>query len=284
MRSRLWSGLCLAVVLSLGFHPATAAEPAKLKGLLITGGCCHDYQTQKQIIAKGLAQRMNIAFDIVHEGGTSKDHRVSVYEKPDWWKGYDVIVHNECFGDVQDEKFLAGILAAHTSGVPAVFIHCSMHSYRKSPAADQWREMIGVTSQRHEKQRAEDVKVVAVDHPVMRGFPAEWKTPNGELYVIEKVWPNCTPLAQAFGPDTKQQHPVAWVNTFGKTRIFGTTLGHHNETMNSEEWLGLVSRGTLWAVDKLTDDGRPAAGFAGTGIGPITIDPPQPTPDPKFSK
>lgn len=284
MRSCVWSVFCVAVGLMLTGSALNAAEPAKLKGLLITGGCCHDYQTQKQIIAKGLAQRMNIEFDIVHEGGTSKDHRISVYEQPDWWKGYDVIVHNECFGDVQDEKFLGNILAAHTSGVPAVFIHCSMHSYRSSPAADQWRELIGVTSRRHEKQRAEDVKAVAVDHPVMRGFPPEWKTPNGELYIIEKVWPNCLPLAQAYGPDTKQQHPVAWVNTLGRTRVFGTTLGHHNETMNTEEWLGLVSRGTLWAVGKLTDDGQPAAGFAGTGVGPIAIDPPQPTPDPKFSK
>lgn len=284
MRQSVWSGLCLAAALLPSLAQADAAEPAKLKALLITGGCCHDYQTQKQIIAKGLAQRMNIAFEVVHEGGTSNSHKVSVYEKPDWWKGYDVIVHNECFGDLKDDEFIGKILAAHAAGTPAVFIHCSMHSYRNSGVAEQWRELIGVTSRRHEKHRPEDVKLVAADHPVMKGFPAEWKTPNGELYIIEKVWPNCTPLAQAFGPDTQQQHPVAWVNTLGKTRVFGTTLGHHNETMNSAEWLGMVSRGTLWAVGKLTDDGRPAPGYEGTGVGPITIDPPQPTPDPKFTK
>jgi hypothetical protein len=32
--------------------------------------------------------------------------------------------------------------------------------------------------------------------------------------------------------------------------------------MSSEEYLGLVTRGLLWACDKLNDDGTPKAGFA----------------------
>ena len=273
--------LCMLLLLGLSASSLSAADkPTKLKGLLVTGGCCHDYENQKRIITEGLGQRASISFDVVHEGGSGRDHKVSVYQQPGWAKKYDVVVHNECFGDMKDDALIKSVAQAHFEGVPGVFIHCSLHSYRNAPVgADSWRELLGVTSRRHEKQRAEMVRNLKPEHPVMLGFPKEWKTPNGELYVIEKVWPNCTPLAQAFGEDTKQDHTVVWTNTFGKARVFGTSLGHHNETMNTEEWLGVVSRGLLWSVDQLDDQGKAKPGYEGTGIKPITLPPLQPKPE-----
>jgi uncharacterized protein len=259
-----------------------AEEPAPLKGLLITGGCCHDYENQKRIITEGISQRVNIKWDVVHEGGDGRDHKVSTYTKPNWTDGYDIIVHNECFGGIKDDKFVASIAAAHHDGVPAIFIHCALHSYRAAPVgADSWRELIGVTSRRHEGKRGVLVKRLNDDHPVMKGFPSEWQTPNGELYKIEKVWPNCIPLAQAWGKDTSLEHTVIWLNTFGKARVFGTSLGHHNETMNTDEWLNVVSRGVLWATDHIQPDGKPMPGYDGTGVQPIDLDggPLAPRPD-----
>lgn len=283
-----FASLTLIVLLLTTYSRSISAEEAtrpKLKGLLITGGCCHDYENQKLIITKGISQRASIAWDIVHEGGIARAHHISVYKKQDWAKGYDVIVHNECFGGVKDDDFVRGITAAHHAGVPAIFIHCALHSYRTAPiAAESWRELIGVTSRSHEKHRAVLVKNLDVEHPVMQGFPKEWKSPNGELYKIEKVWPNCTPLAQAYGQDTKKDHTIIWTNKFGKARVFGTSLGHHNTTMNNEIWLGLVSRGVLWSCGKLNADGTPAKGYGGTGIKPIVLPKPQPKPDPKFKK
>jgi uncharacterized protein len=284
LRSLSFSLLAVFGAVYLSGSLLAEEKPTKpLKGLLITGGCCHDYENQKRIIVEGLAQRANIVFDVVHEGGTSVDHKVSVYANPDWASGYDVIVHNECFAAVNDVDFIKGIVRAHQQGTPGIFLHCAMHSYRDvGETSDMWRELIGVTSRRHEGHRSEAVKTVNAEHPVMAGFPKEWDTPNGELYIIEKVWPNCTPLAQAYGPDTQQTHTVAWVNTLGKTRVFGTTLGHHNETMNSDEWLGLVARGTLWATGKLDDSGKPLPGYAGSGIAVIDLS--KPSPDPRFAK
>jgi type 1 glutamine amidotransferase len=272
--------LMIALVTTWG-AVAPAAEP--LQALLITGGCCHDYESQKQIITQGISQRANVVWDVVHEGGDSRDHRVSVYKEPGWAKGYDVIVHNECFGAVTDDEFVRSIAAAHHAGVPAVFIHCALHSYRSAPTgADAWRELIGVTSRSHEGKRALKVRVMERPHPILAGFPDEWMTPNGELYKIEKLWPNCTPLAQAYGEDTQQDHVVMWTNTFGKARVFGTSLGHHNETMNTAEWLGVVSRGLLWACGKLDERGQPHPGYNGSGVRPIEIKPPEPVADPKF--
>lgn len=261
----------LLVVLTVAL-PTRGAEPAKakLKGLLITGGCCHDYETQKRIITEGLSQRVSIEWDVVHEGGSGKKHEVSVYKKPNWTDGYDVIVHNECFGAVEDPEFIAKIVGAHQNGTPGIFIHCALHSYRAAGAgADGWRELIGVTSVRHESKHGLDIKPTGVKHPILAGFPKEWKTEQGELYVIQNVWPNCVPLATAYGTDTKKDHPVIWANTFGKTKIYGTSLGHHNETMNTDVWLDTTARGLLWVTGHLNDDGTPETGFNGTGVKPI---------------
>ena len=44
-----------------------------LKCLLVTGGCCHDYDFQKQALTTGIAQHAPIEWTIVQEGGESKD-------------------------------------------------------------------------------------------------------------------------------------------------------------------------------------------------------------------
>jgi type 1 glutamine amidotransferase len=255
----------LALLLAAAF-PCLAENPAPIKALMVCGGCCHDYTAQKKILSEGISARANVTWTIVQEGIPSpgddgRKTRVSIYEKPNWWAGCDVIVHNECFGYVDDNAFVEGIAAAHKAGVPGLMLHCSSHSYRMA-TTDEWRMAVGITSRSHEKNRDLTVKTIAPEHPVMKGFPAVWLDKADELYKNEKIWPTATPLAKAYGEDTKQDHVCIWVNQYGKGRIFSTTLGHSNQTMSSEEYLGLVTRGLLWACDKLNDDGTPKAGFA----------------------
>ena len=252
--------------------PATD-QPAKLKGLLVCGGCCHDYERQKLIITEGISQRANIDWTVVHEGDPQdRKHQVSIYKKPNWSAGYDVVVHNECFGAMDDVDFLRKIVEGHTkTGVAAVVIHCSMHTYRAAKT-DEWRKLLGVTSRRHERGgRKLEVTKFDKRSPIMVGFPEKWTTPNGELYVIENIWPNCRPLATAYGVDTKKDQVCMWTNTYEKARVFGCTLGHHNETMLTDEWLDTVSRGLLWACGKLDEQGRPHAGYEGTGKGLLSF-------------
>jgi type 1 glutamine amidotransferase len=172
-----------------------------------------------------------------------------------------VILHNECFGAVTDVAFVERIAKAHHDGVPAVMLHCSAHSYRAAQT-DEWRKCIGQTSMSHEKNRDLHVKNIKPEHPVMKGFPMEWLDPKDELYKNEKLWEHFVPLAQAYGEDTKKDHCLVWVNTYGKARVFGTTMGHNNETMSDPVFLDLVARGLLWACDQLTAEGKPAPGYA----------------------
>lgn len=256
----LWAAaLSLATTCARGDEPAKA-PPRPIRALLITGGCCHDYNAQKSVIPQGVSARARVEWTVVQEGGTSIDHRVSIYQTPGWARGYDVVVHNECFSGVNDREFVEKVVAPHRNGVPAVMIHCAVHTF-SSMKSDEWRECLGVTSRRHGPQQPLEVKRLVADHPVMKGFPPVWTTGPEELYAVEKVWPGAVPLAQAYATDNKKDHPVIWTNTFGEGRVFGTTLAHHTKTMSDPAYLDMLSRGLLWACDKLTDDGRPKAGY-----------------------
>jgi uncharacterized protein len=243
---------------------ATLHAQAPLKVLMVTGGCCHDYEKQKLILAEGISARANVEFTIVHEEGPEgkkdKTHKISLYNNADWAKGYDVVLHNECFGAVTDVPFVERIAKAHFEGVPAVMLHCSTHSYRAA-ATDEWRKCLGQKSMSHEKNRDMKVENLAESHPIMKGFPKEWQNPKDELYKNEVLYPSFTPLAKAYGEDTKKDHVMVWTNTYGKGKVFGTTAGHNNETMMDPQYLDLVSRGLLWACGKLGEDGKPLAGY-----------------------
>ncbi|MFM7111020.1 MAG: ThuA domain-containing protein, partial [Planctomycetota bacterium] len=57
-----------------------------IKALLVTGGCCHDYNIQKLIISEGTAARARIEWVVVQEGGNKTNSRIPLHEKSDWAK------------------------------------------------------------------------------------------------------------------------------------------------------------------------------------------------------
>ena len=127
-----------------------AAETKPLRALLITGGCCHDYGKQKDILKKGIEERANVIVDQIHSDDTSTKARFEMYEKADWAKGYDVVIHDECSADVKDLPYVQNILNAHKEGIGAVNLHCAMHCYRTG--TDDWFQFIGIQSASHGPQ------------------------------------------------------------------------------------------------------------------------------------
>ena len=184
--------------------------------------------------------------------GDAKKTKAKLSEKG-WADGYDVIVYNLCHAHETDAKFVESLSKVHHDGKAAVVIHCAMHSYHwKIPGETKhWPAMLGVTSPRHGKHAPIEVTNLAKDHAVMKGFPDKWKTPKGELYHINKVWPTAKVLAKGSIDGGKKFHDCVWINTYGKGRVFGTTLGHHNETMSEDIYLEMVTRGLLWTLGHL---------------------------------
>lgn len=251
--------LCLSLGTALcSFRSISAAEPAKpLKVLLIAGGCCHEYGKQKDLLKQGIEARANVKIEIIYSDDRSTKARFEIYQKPNWAEGYDAVIHDECTADVKEIPYVQNILAAHKKGVPAVNLHCAMHCYRTG--TNDWFEFVGLQSTGHGPQQPIEVSYLDRDHPVSK--PLEnWTTINEELYNNVKVFDTARPLAR--GRQGGNDFVVTWVNQYGKTRVFSTTLGHNNATVGDARYLDLVTRGLLWSCDKL-DSGylkdRPSA-------------------------
>jgi len=242
------------------------AEEQPLKVLYVTGGGWHDYPAQLEILTQGLKDRIHVLITAkLVDGGMKAPARHPAYEGKDWAKGYDLVIHNTCnSADSDDPEWVENIVQAHRDGgVPAVFVHCAMHCFRPD-ASREWQALLGVTSRNHEAHHPVTLTPLAPDHPVMKGFPARWTTPKGELYRILEMGPGAVPLARGVAGE-KQDHVCVWTHTYGQARVFATTIGHHNETMSEPVYLDLIARGSLWAAGKLGGDGKPLQGYAAPG-------------------
>ena len=220
-----------------------------IKALIITGGCCHNYVFQATTLLATTKKKADIEWAVINEGGNGTSAMIDLYKDPDWAKNYDVVIHNECFANTTDAAYIRKITAAHKAGVPAVVIHCAMHTYRAAEI-DDWRQLLGVTSKHHEHQSNYPVKIEASDHPIMKGFPTDWVTPKDELYIIEKLWPGAKALATSVSEKSGKSQPVVWVNDFEGVRVFGTTYGHSDDTFRDPIFQDLLARGIVWAAGK----------------------------------
>ncbi len=228
-----------------------APEPAgpRVKALVVSGGCCHDYALQGKLLVDAISKSLPVDWTIAIQGGRGTRGELPVYDNPNWAKGFDIVVHNECLADVDDPAFIRRITVPQKGGPPALVIHCAMHTFRAA-TVDDWREFLGVTTKRHTKAHNISVKIAAKDHAIMKGFKEDWVTPVDELYVIEKFWPNSTALATAVSPEDQKEYPLAWVSDYGGTRVFGTTIGHGNDTWNDPVYQDLLVRAFKWALKR----------------------------------
>ncbi|MFZ9437090.1 MAG: ThuA domain-containing protein [Opitutales bacterium] len=273
----------LALALLAGVSSPLVAEQKPLRVLVVAGGCCHDYANQKEILKKGIEARVNATVEVAYDATKSTKPVFELYKSPDWGKNFDVVVHDECAADITDQAYVANIVNAHKNGLPAVNLHCAMHSYRwgnfKQPvkAGDDnasWYEMLGLQSTGHGPQQPIAITFTDKAHPVTTGL-ADWTTVNEELYNnvqvltaktlatgLQKV-PEKKDKKGKVTPASEATAIVAWTNEFGpkKTRIFSTTIGHNNATVEDARYLDLVARAVLWSAGKLEADGKPSAGF-----------------------
>src|SRR4051812_32224188 len=98
------AAFCAAISVS-----SSAAEKP-LKVLLLTGGCCHDYPHQKDILKKGLEARINATVDQIHTDDSSTHPPLAILGNPDYAKGYDLVIHDECGADINQQAQVEGVL------------------------------------------------------------------------------------------------------------------------------------------------------------------------------
>ena len=271
-----------AAAFSLAGNLSAAEAPKPLRVLLITGGCCHDYNAQKDILKKGIEARANVVIDQVHTPDGSTKPPLAILGNPDYAKGYDLVIHDECGADINDPATVEGVLKPHRDGIPGVNLHCAMHCYRIGNPGQPvtlgtphgfWFEYLGLQSSGHGNQLPIAISFTNQTSAITKGL-TDWTTINEELYNNVHVFDTAQALASGKqvvkgrdGQPRTNEVVVAWVNEYGakKTRVFSTTIGHNNMTVQDDRYLDLVTHGVLWATGHLQADGTPAPGYGKAG-------------------
>jgi hypothetical protein len=279
--------LTLLGLLALAASPAGAAAAKPLKVLLVTGGCCHDYVKQKDLLQAGLEARAHLVIEHLHSPDKSTKPPLAHLTNPNYAAGYDLVIHDECAAGIDDPALVRNVLHPHLQGTPGVALHCAMHSFRvvkdfarpQAPGSEGglWFDFLGLQSSRHGPQEPIRITFTDTKHPVTRGL-AGWTTMKEELYnnvQPPSVYPAHRALATGWqkttnkksGATEESEAVVVWTNEYGpkKARVFCTTLGHNNDTVADARYLDLLARGLLWAAGKLDASGRPLAGYGPGG-------------------
>lgn len=269
-----------SILLSLGvlLSSVHAQTPKPLRILLITGGCCHDYPKQKDILKDGLESRLNAEVVQVHTDDKSTKPPLAIYGNPDYAKGYDLVIHDECAAAINDEEVIKGVLKPHIDGIPGVNLHCAMHCYRignpNEPAEfgtphGLWFEYLGLQSSGHGPQEPINISHIEKNDALSKNLP-DWTTIKEELYNNVKVFDTAKPITRGKqlvrskdGAEKEMDFVTAWTNIYkGKTRVFSNTIGHNNDTVSDARYLNFVARGVLWATNNLNADGTAKEGYA----------------------
>jgi type 1 glutamine amidotransferase len=246
--------IALAVVFLFALMlPGPAGEkqpPPKIKALFITGGGYHDYKALNPVLTKKIAALVNVTFEVKSGLETLKD--------PKFADGFDVVVYNFCFASEKNKELIENALKVTRDGKPTMLIHCAMHTFMPS---DEWTDCCGMRTRVHDPYRAFAIIKADKKHPIVKALPDQWPTTGDELYQTIKLGDRSTALLKGKAANTTNEHIVCWVSTYGKGKVFATTLGHDLKTVNMPEYHRLLANGLLWACDKLDPDGMPAAGY-----------------------
>ncbi len=244
-------GIVFSLITALLAVASQAAEAKPLRALLIAGGCCHDYTKQHLILSEGIQKLANVRVDVYWTDSKTTKPSFPLYDKDDWAAGYDIIIHDECAADIKDLATVRRIIDTHKN-IPAVNLHCAMHSYRTG--TDDWFKYLGIQSSAHGPQEPIALTVVNRTHPIT-STATDWTTIKEELYNNIFIFDGQALIRGKQRVKEKDvESVVAWTNEKQGARTFSTTIGHNNETVSDPRYLELVTRGLLWACDKLNAD------------------------------
>ena len=208
------------------------------KALIVWGGW--DGHEPKQVADVFAAQLRKNDFEV------EVSETLDSFLDADKLKGLNLIVPEWTMGTISDEQ-LKGILSAVEGGVGIAGVHGGMaDSFRQ---ACEWQFMVGGQWVAH-PGGVIDYRVHIVDHVDCVTAGLDHFDMHSEQYYMH-VDPSSRVLATTTFECNGCTMPVAWKRTWGKGRVFYSSLGHVAKDFEVPEALTIITRGMLWAAGTL---------------------------------